>query len=395
MKKYTKFDNKKILIWGYGREGKSTEEFLKNCCNPESVDIFEGKRDEFDESQYDYVIKSPGIVMDDDDPRFTSQTEIFLETYRDNVVGITGTKGKSTTSALLYHSLKECLPQRVILLGNIGEPCLNYFDEIEEDTVVVFEMSCHQLAHVKVSPKVAVFLNIYEEHLDYYKTFEKYYAAKCNITKYQRSGDSFYVGDQVPVIETKADREVIKREDVPDFHLQILGDHNNYNALFAYRIATEIYKAEGKNVKKSLSSFTGLDHRLKFIGTVNGVDYYDDSISTIPNAAIAALGAVKNAYSIIIGGMDRGINYDSLIEYIKNHDEFYYIFAYASGKRIYESVGVRENRVCLDNLEQAVAKAKEVTPEGKACLLSPASASYGYFKNFEHRGEVFKELVMS
>ena len=395
MKKYTKFDGKNILIWGYGREGKSTEEFLKNCCKPAKVDIFEGKREEFDENAYDYVIKSPGIVMDDDDPKFTSQTEIFLETYRDNVIGITGTKGKSTTSALLYQALKENLSQRVILLGNIGEPCLNYFEEIEDDTVVVFEMSCHQLAHVNVSPKVAVFLNIYEEHLDYYKTFEKYYAAKCNITKYQQNGDFFYVGAQVPVIETMAERIVIDVKDVPDFNLQILGNHNNYNALFAYRIATEIYDADGDAVKQSLSGFTGLDHRLKFIGSVNGVDYYDDSISTIPNAAIAALGAVENAYSIIIGGMDRGINYDSLIEYIKEHNEFYYIFAYASGKRIYESVGERENRICLENLEQAVEKAKEITPKGKACLLSPASASYGYFKNFEHRGEVFKELVMS
>lgn len=393
MKKYSKFDDKKILIWGYGREGKSTEEFLKNCASPAKVDIFEGKRDEFNETDYDYVIKSPGIVMEEDDPRFTSQTEIFLETYRDNVIGITGTKGKSTTSALLYHALKECLPQKVILLGNIGEPCLNYYNEIDDDTVVVFEMSCHQLAHVNVSPKVAVFLNIYEEHLDYYKTFEKYYAAKCNVTKYQKSGDSFYVGDQVPEIETDAERIVINRSDVPDFNLKILGDHNNYNALFAYRIATEIYHADGEEVKKSLSEFTGLDHRLKFIGTVNGVDYYDDSISTIPNAAIAALGAVKNAYSIIIGGMDRGINYDTLIDFIKSHDEFYYIFAYASGKRIYESVGEKENRICLEDLEQAVAKAKEITPKGKACLLSPASASYGYFKNFEHRGDVFKELV--
>lgn len=394
MKAYTKFDGKKILIWGYGREGKSTEEFLKKCTKPLSVEIFEGKRDEFNEKEYDYIIKSPGIVLESDDERFTSQTEIFLESYRDNVIGITGTKGKSTTSALLYHCLKETLDRKVILLGNIGEPCLNYYQEIDEDTIVVFEMSCHQLAHTKVSPHVAVFLNIYEEHLDYYKTFEKYYMAKCNVTKYQGEKDYFYVGDQVPFIETAADKIIIKRDNVPDFALSILGDHNNYNALFAYEIATKVYGAESEKVKESLKGFTGLDHRLKFIGNVDGVDYYDDSISTIPSAAIAALLAVKNAYSIILGGMDRGINYDLLIDFIKEHNEYFYIFAYASGKRIFDEVGDADNRVYVEDLEKAVDIAKKITPKTKACLLSPASASYGYFKNFEERGDVFKELVM-
>ena len=393
MKKYTKFDGKKILIWGYGREGKSTEEFLKRCCSPKQVDVFEGKREDFNEQEYDFVIKSPGIVMEEDDPRFTSQTEIFLETFRDNVIGVTGTKGKSTTSSLLYHCLNECMEQRVILLGNIGEPCLNYFDEIEDDTIVVFEMSCHQLAHVKVSPRVAVFLNIYEEHLDYYKTFERYYAAKCNVTRYQQKGDLFYKGDQVPKIETNAETRIIYRDQVPDYDLKILGDHNNYNACFAYRIATEVYGADGEKVRRSLKGFTGLDHRLKLIGTVNGVDYYDDSISTIPNATIAALNAVGNAYSVIIGGMDRGIDYDTLISFIREHDEYYYIFSYASGRRIYEAVGSRENHIYADDLKAAVDAAKKVTPKGRACILSPASASYGYFKNFEERGDAFKELV--
>lgn len=107
MKTITKFDGKSILIWGFGREGQSTKHFLSRCCKPSNVDVFEGKREGIDENKYDYFIKSPGIVMEEDSPKYTSQTEIFLENYRDHVIGITGTKGKSTTSSMMYHVLNS------------------------------------------------------------------------------------------------------------------------------------------------------------------------------------------------------------------------------------------------------------------------------------------------
>ena len=129
MDRYDRFDGKRILIWGYGREGKSSEKFLKRFCDPASVEVFEGKREDIDEDKYDFIIKSPGIVMLDCNEKYTSQTQIFLECFRDNTVGITGTKGKSTTSALLHHVLTSAGADTV-LLGNIGEPCLDYFNEI-------------------------------------------------------------------------------------------------------------------------------------------------------------------------------------------------------------------------------------------------------------------------
>ena len=395
MNKYYKFNGKSILIWGYGREGQSTERFLKRCCSPDNVEIFEGKREEIDEGKYDHIIKSPGIPMDDDDPKFTSQTEIFLEAYRDNVVGITGTKGKSTTSSMLFHVLDECLDSRVILLGNIGEPCLDHFEEVESDTAVVFEMSCHQLAHVRVSPHIAVFLNIYEEHLDYYGTFDKYFKAKCNITRFQRADDRFYVGDEVLPIETVANKTVVYRDGVPHYELQILGGHNEYNADFVYRIAAEVYGVKGEAVRESLKSFKGLPHRLQYCGEKDGIRFYNDSISTIPGATIEALKAVPGAYTVLIGGMDRGICYDELVSFIQDHPEFYYIFSYDSGKRIFESVGEGSNRAYVPELKEAVDHARRVTPEGRACILSPASASYGYFKNFEERGDIFTDYAMN
>lgn len=388
-----RFDKKKILIWGFGREGQSSKHFLTRVCKCECVDVFEGKREDIKEDDYDYIIKSPGIVMEEDHPKYTSQTEIFLEAHRDKVIGITGTKGKSTTSSMMYHVLSKCLDKKVILLGNIGEPCLDYYDEIDDDTIVVFEMSCHQLCHTKVSPHVAVFLNLYEEHLDYYKTIEKYFAAKSNVTKYQSTGDYFYVGENVPEVDTKAETCVLTWDDVPDYNLKVLGYHNNYNANCVYKIATEVYGADGEAVKASLSSFDGLAHRLQYAGNVGGIDYYDDSISTIPNATIQALKSVENAATVLIGGMDRGICYDNLIDYINANTSFNYIFSYDSGKRIYDSVNKTSNCYYKATLEEAVALAKEITPAGKACILSPASASYGYFKNFEQRGEIFKELA--
>lgn len=407
MNRYKKFDNKKILIWGYGREGKSTEQFLKDCCKPLSVEIFEGKREDIDEDRYDFIIKSPGIPMDEDNDKFTSQTDIFLETFHEQVIGITGTKGKSTTSSMMAHVLKCCIGDKVILLGNIGEPCLNYYATMDDETLVVFEMSCHQLAHAHESPHIAVMLNLYEEHLDYYGTIDKYFEAKCNITKYQSRSDHFYVGDQVPSFDngSLAQTHVVKRADTPEFELKILGEHNCYNAYMVLKIATELFGLDEAEVRAGLKTFEGLSHRLQFIGTVNEVDYYDDSISTIPGATISALESVKNAFSVIVGGMDRGIDYSLLIDYVQKHPEYCYIFAYESGKRIYESVNIAETKAeaeengtgCfyVEDLEAAVKLAKELTPKKKACILSPAAASYGYFKNFEHRGEVFGELVRS
>ena len=393
MKATERFDNKSVLIWGYGREGQSTEHFLAECCKPAKVEIFEGKREEIREDQYDLIIKSPGIVMDDDDPKYTSQTEIFLEAYADRVIGITGTKGKSTTAAMLYHVLSECPGKKAIFLGNIGEPCLNHFTQVDEDTIIVFEMSCHQLAHTRVSPHIAVFLNLYEEHLDYYKTFDRYFAAKRHITEYQTGTDHLYVGDQVPAISTDAKTHVIKREPEQDYHLKVLGSHNNYNADFVFHIATEQFGMDPEHVRKRLSSFEGLPHRLQFLGEHDGILYYDDSISTIPDATISALQSVEKAYSVLVGGMDRGINYDRLIGFVGKSPQYAFIFMYESGKRIFEEVSDLPNCYCVEDLKEAVALAGKITPKGRACILSPASASYGYFKNFEERGDAFRALA--
>ncbi len=389
-----KINGKRILIWGYGREGQSTEQFLKRCCKPANVEIFEGKRDGFNEDDYDWIVKSPGIVYHEANLKYLSQTEIFLEEYRDRVIGITGTKGKSTTSSMLYSVLKECSGKKVIILGNIGQPCLDYFEEVDEDTLVVFEMSCHQLAHTEVSPHIALFLNFYEEHLDYYVTVDRYFKAKSNIARYQTEGDYFFVGDNVPAIETKAQTIFMKRQEEQLFELSVLGEHNIYNAQFVHYIAVKLLGCDEKRVLESMRVFKGLPHRLEHIGDVDGVAFYDDSISTIPEATISAVKSIPEVQTVLIGGMDRGINYDVLIRFIQENSQYQYICMYDSGKRIYDAVGDCFQCRYVPDLELAVEEAKRITNEGRACVLSPAAASYGYFKNFEERGDIYKKYVL-
>lgn len=388
-----RFTNKRILIWGYGREGKSTENFLHRCCKPASIEVFEGKREGIDEEKYDYIFKSPGIVMEEDNPKYTSQTQIFLEEYKDKTIGITGTKGKSTTSSLLYTVLSACSGKEAILMGNIGLPCLDYFDHITEETIIVFELSCHQLAHLTVSPHIAIFLNLYEDHLDYYGTMEKYFGAKTHISSNQSEMDYLYIGDNVPAFETRAHKEVISPDATGEYRLSIEGKHNQFNAEFVYRIATERFGCDGQEVREALKSFNGLAHRLQNVGNVGGVDYYDDSISTIPQATISAARSLKNTGTLLIGGMDRGIDYSILIRFIAENPQYRYVLMYESGKRIYDSLENKQSSYYVENLEEAVKKAKEITLPGEACILSPAAASYGYFKNFEERGDVFKSLI--
>ena len=386
-------NDKRVLLWGYGLEGRSMEKFIKNYCSVKELTVFEGKREEIDENAYDLIIKSPGIVAWDLSDKYTSMTDLFLGQFSEQVIGVTGTKGKSTTSSLIYTVLSKCSGRPALLVGNIGFPALDYYGEITDDTVIVFEMSCHQLAHAKISPHIAVFLNLYEEHLDYYGTMDKYFGAKANITLHQKPGDYLFVGNNVPPIETAAVKTVISYDDPMRFDMDLKGDHNQFNARFAYAISTQLYGCDPDEVRGAIAEFTGLRHRIQFAGNIDGVDYYDDSISTIPEAAVAALRSIPNSRTILLGGMDRNIDYSLLTAFIRAHGEYNYILMYKSGARIFKEVSGLPCCHYREDLRGAVALAKELTPAGSAVILSPAAASYGYFKNCEERGDVFQQLI--
>ncbi len=393
------FNNKRVLIWGYGREGKSSEAFIKAHCKPAALEIYEGDVSGIDTKEWDLILKSPGIVMLEEREKFTSQTELFLNRYADRTIGITGTKGKSTTASLMYEALKAC-GKDAILVGNIGKPCFDHIDEIKEETYIVFELSCHQLCHIDVAPAYSIFLNLYPEHLDYYGTVDNYFHAKANITTHQKPENTVLLGKNVPEIKTAANKQIVDNVEKcnHDFTLKIPGEHNRLNAEFVRRMAVDVLGLDEASVIRGMSEFKGLPHRLEYVGEFDGVRYYDDSISTIPEAAINASKSIPKVKTLLIGGMDRGIDYSLLEDFIKEETDITFILMYETGKRIaaeLEKSGCSDlkNVFPVNDLAEAVLKAKELGEKETATVLSPAAASYGYFKNFEERGEAFKELV--
>lgn len=426
--------NKSILILGFGREGKSTLNYImtsgvitkrlaiadksKDIEKLDGIEYFLGASYLEALQEFDIIIKAPGISLKDVDMsliqgEITSQTDLFLTYGGSKVIGITGTKGKSTTTTFIHQMLKE-EGFAVELVGNIGVPALDYVDKYDETKYFVYELSSHQLELVHASPKIAVFLNLYEEHLDYYSSFLAYANAKRNIFKYQ-SSENYLVynkdmeskllastevkSKRVPVSQEQAEKSPLNNEyvsilcDIQKIH--VLGTHNLYNLTVAATVA-KLVGVSDKSIVNAIEKMQPLPHRLQTIGEFNGVRYIDDSISTIPEATISAIQSIDGVDTVLIGGMDRGINYDNLIQYLATTKTQNIILMYDSGKRIYEALRskhTKNNIIYAEDLERAIELAVNLTQKGKICLLSPAAASYGFFKNFEERGDKFKEFV--
>ncbi len=423
------FKGKKALILGFGREGKSTLDLIKDFdCEIGISDknlvitddikqykLFGGENYLDAIKDYDIVMKTPGIALldkisDEEKKKITGQTDLFLRFCPNYTIGVTGTKGKSTTSSLITHILNQC-GKNAVLIGNIGIPPLSAVDDLEKDTVVVMEMSCHQLEYVKASPNTAVLLNVYEEHLDHYVDFNSYKQAKENIYRRQKENDLLIynkslLSEEIAALpcrkisvsmEEKADvylqgKDIVlngRKISYDDISPKLEGRHNIYNIAAALSAVLE----QGCDLNKavmSVRSFKGLEHRMEVVRTVKGVKYVNDSISTIP---LATVNAVKtfNADTVIIGGMDRGINYDVLVDFLNNGEVENIICLPDSGYRIADMLNTKANVFRVKNMEEAVQKASEKAKH--CCVLSPAAASYGFYKNFEERGKHFKELV--
>jgi UDP-N-acetylmuramoylalanine--D-glutamate ligase len=437
---------KRVLILGFGREGQSTWRVLRKLGTYETLDIADmlspkqlpdkdilwitGPDYQKCLDNYDVVFKSPGIVLErpleEYHCRIVSQTEVFFHCFREQIVGITGTKGKSTTTSLLYHLLKNA-GMDTMIAGNIGIPAFECMEEIHPDTKIIFELSCHQLEYMTVSPHIGILINIHEEHLDHYGTMEKYVAAKEKIFFNQKQGDILFCnvqclpkpGSCVSRIVTvcgdgsgSADIELSEEEGqafvlaggqryrIPSDEIRLLGTHNYFNIGIAYGVCRYLGMSESL-FTEGLMSYEPLPHRLQFLGEREGVRYYDDSISTICDTTIQALKTLPDTDSILIGGMDRGIDYRELIQFLSQWDVPHIILMEATGKRIFHEIEQdypqfkeKQRLVLTEHLEDAVREAKRLTRPGHCCVLSPAAASYGIFKNFEERGRAFAGLVM-
>ena len=409
------FKNKKVLILGFGLEGKSTLKLLEDLpCeiiiadkNPEAVknlsyEVCAGE--DYLNAMYDYevdiIMKSPGIPLLGEIPsqikeKITCQTDLFLRFSESKIVGITGTKGKSTVSSLIYHILKNC-GKSAELIGNIGVPPLEFFTKPNYQTsIAVSELSCHQLEYVKASPDIAIYLNLYEEHLDHYNSFADYRAAKENIYLYQKSGDLLVHLDELTsekLRTSKGEKLSISYAETFENNVKthLPGKHNQYNIAVALAVC-EYLGCDKKEALRAIESFTGLPHRLELAEIIKGVKYINDSISTIPKAAVNAVLAFPETDTLIIGGLDRGINYSELIAFLEKNGIINVIALPDSGHKIVDLIPGRPNIYRASNMQDAVNHAVKVTRQ--CCILSPAAASYGFYKNFEERGNHFKELL--
>lgn len=436
---------KRVLLLGFGREGQSTYQVLRQLGSYAKLDIADqsspkeipdkdvmwitGSDYQKCLDHYDVVFKSPGVVLEKDPDayqcRILSQTEVFFHCFRDQIIGITGTKGKSTVTSLLYHLLKNG-GEDTLLVGNIGIPCLDHVEEVRPETKILFELSCHQLEYMTVSPHIGILINIHEEHLDHYGTMEKYVESKRQIFRHQKDSDVLICNVQCLPKEGTCSSRLIRagsdesgaelnvREEadgtwiyfrdrslrIPGDEIKLLGQHNYFDIGIAYSVCVLLGMEDGTFLE-GLKSYEPLPHRLQYLGERGGIKYYDDSISTICHTTIQALKTLEDTDTVLIGGMDRGIDYRDLIEYLSLCQVPHIILMESTGKRIYQEIHSsypdfrdRSRLVLADHLEDGVGIAKEVTKPGRSCLLSPAAASYGIFKNFEERGKVFAHLVL-
>lgn len=424
------FENKRAVILGFGREGKVWLDILRrlDCCkeiavadmNPLELEdnrLMPISGDHYLEecAEYDVILQSPGVIVKnrlnaDAKAKILTQTEALLRLEPCKIIGVTGTKGKSTTASLIHHFLKAN-GKRSMLIGNIGVPPLQRLEEMTHDTVAVCEMSCHQLEFVRHSPHIAVLLNVFPEHLDHYVDFDAYSNAKLNIARFQKSDDCAFINDDLLPADGAGtvypcafgkDADVwtdgssiflFGKEITPErIRSRLCGKHNLYNIAVALAAAVKA-GCDLQKCLETLADFKGLEHRLERVAVINGIEYINDSISTVPEAAIAAVNAFDGADCLILGGMDRGISYDVLGEFLNTGVVENVILLPDSGRRIGKLITNNNvNVIHADNMEKAVALSAKLAK--CRVILSPASASYGFYRNFEERGRHFKDLVL-
>lgn len=399
--KTTEIQGSRILIVGYGREGKSVHAWLKQHYPDAKITIADKKTDGdgyLDHiAEYDTVIRSPGVParLLAKARHVTTATNIFFSLVVGKTIGVTGTKGKSTTSSLIAHILKTHFSD-VRLVGNIGIPMLDHLEGASADTVFVIELSSHQLEDIRYSPHVAVILNIVPEHLDYYPDFDSYKRAKANIVQYQEPSDVVIYGTSVEALAAGSRGQKIPIVDVPLPDSSLLGNKENKMAALSVAHAFDVSE---EHIKQAFATFSPLPHRLELVGEFGGITFYNDSLATIPEAAIHALATFGDRVgTLIAGGYDRHIDFTALGAYLATHPVDTLILFPDTGEKIWAAIMAANpdttiQKYGVSSMEDAVKLAYTHTLSGKICLLSPASASYNLFRDYADRGDQFRQWV--
>jgi UDP-N-acetylmuramoyl-L-alanine---L-glutamate ligase len=422
MSSINELKDKRIIILGFGREGKDNFRFLRKLfpkkflaiadenknigCRLTNIKCHFGKNYLKSLKNYDIIVKSPGIPWKTIVPfttkkqKITSQTEIFFDNCPGRIVGITGTKGKSTTASIIYEILKKG-GLKAHLAGNIGKPVLNLLWTAGPTDVYVYELSSHQLHNLKKSPDIAVFLNLFPEHLDYYRSFKEYARAKANITLYQKKDDYLIYNSQDKIVRKITAKSKARK-------IPVRGEYYELNKAAA-RAVGKIFEIPSKTVEKAIKRFKPLPHRLESVGTFKGIAFYNDALATVPEATVAALKTLGGKVAtVILGGFDRKIDFKKLAEEILRSQVKTVILFPTTGKKIWQALSAASSAknkkppqaLFIEQagsgaryMEKAVRSAYQHTKPGKICLLSTASASFNLFKDYQEKGNLFKKYV--
>lgn len=422
-----------IAVAGYGVEGRANYDYYISHGHTVTIvderadvpDLPDGAITKLGEgvfnhlSDYDLVVRTPGLPPRRlaSASRIWSATNEFLAQCPAPIIGVTGTKGKGTTSSLIAAILRAS-GRTVHLVGNIGVPALRALPTISEDDIVVYELSSFQLWDVERSPSVAVLLMIEPDHLEVHTDMNEYVMAKANITRYQSDNDTLvYKVDNDYVTQARAVGQAMKipfqSEDaahVKDGHfwygeqrlcsveaLKLPGVHNQDNACAAIS-ASWRWVTDANTIATGLTSFEGLPHRLKFIREHDGVRYYDDSIATTPGSAIAALKAFDEPKVIILGGSSKGASFGELADEVAHSETRAAILIGEEADRLEEalqSAGFNSSHnlgrsVTMDGI---VSTAQRLSRQGDIVILSPSCASFDMFKSYSDRGDQFATAV--
>ncbi|HEX6258389.1 MAG TPA: UDP-N-acetylmuramoyl-L-alanine--D-glutamate ligase [Candidatus Saccharimonadales bacterium] len=424
----------KIALLGYGVEGKSAYTFLSakypqaqftvydentspSLQLPPGVQFVGGQQD-FHDIAADYIVRTPAIHPDrvSGSGEVTSVTKLFFAECPAHIIGVTGSKGKGTTASFIT-SILRAAGKTVHLLGNIGLAALDELPKITKDDIVVYELSSYQLWDMTQSPPTAVVLMIEADHLDVHGTMDDYIAAKANIGRFQTPEDRmiFYASNE----NTASIAQLSPAQKVPyptsdGFYIndgnfwnntkiicstdsvQLPAYHNLENALAAI-IAVQPWVTDGQIIAKGLSNFHGLPHRLKYVDTIQGVAYFDDSIATIPGAVTAAIKAFAEPKVLILGGTAKVQDFTQLAAELSQQTIRKVLLIGRDGGMIASSLdraGVKNYELLSSaTMPQIVDKAAQVAQPGDVVLLSPACASYDMFENYKDRGDQFIAAV--
>lgn len=416
---------KKILILGFGKEGKDTFHFLRKIFpqkeigiadknplvkvkNLKNVKWFLGENYLKSLKNYEVIVKSPGIPFSIkevkealDQGKITTQTEIFFNNFKGKIIGVTGTKGKSTTSKLIFEILKRA-GFKVFLGGNIKIPVLKY---IFKNGYFVYELSSHQLFTLKKSPHIAVLLDIFEDHLDYYKSFKEYILAKANIARYQKPEDFLIFSSENKICKKIAKYSLAKKipikrdlDEIKSLGLKITPQFKIYSLnLNAAISVAKILNVKKEIIREGILNFKFLPHRVEFLGNFKGIDFYNDSMATNPDSTIFAIRSLKEKLeTLILGGLSKNLEEKKLVKEILKSKIKNLVLLPETGISIYFHLFKAKknlNMFLTTKLKEGVKFSFLETSKGKAVLFSPGAASFNLFENAEKRGDSFKKLV--